>query len=207
MKLKNSLTTTLIVVISGFFIVANYAPTITWGNLTLQDNLLLIRKAAFPEDGFQVLHGVYTGEWWRVLTVNLTHANWLHLGFNMLVFFQLGNIVEHYYGKARYSLILLVSAVTASFSCLLFVPANEASVGASGMIFGLFGVMLVSGKRMGVDYRQVLGSLVLNLIITFTIPNIAWQAHIGGLIGGFVVGVIIDRLPRPNRGRFIQTWE
>jgi membrane associated rhomboid family serine protease len=193
MKLKNSLTTSLIVVIAGFFIIATYAPTITWGNLTLQDNLLLINKAVF---GDNQVHGVYAGEWWRVLTVILTHANWLHLGSNMLVFFQLGNIVELYYGKARYALILLVSALTASFSCLLLDPVNQPSVGASGMIFGLFGVMLVTGKKMHVDYRQVLGLLVLNIAFSF-VPGVDWHAHAGGIIGGLATALILQVfLPR-----------
>lgn len=202
MKLKNSLTTVLIFIIVAFYIIAAYAPTVTWGSLGLQDHLMLINKAVFPDGQ---LHGVYAGEWWRIFTVVLTHANWIHLGFNMLVLFQLGNIVERYYGKGRYAILLLVSLVVSSFAAVQLMPVNEPSVGASGMIFGLFGVMLVSGKRMGVDYRQVVGLVVLNLVITFAIPNIAWQAHIGGLIGGFIAGVIIDRIPRPNRGRFIQS--
>jgi len=195
MKLKNSLTTTLIVVISGFFIIATYAPTITWGGLNLQDNLLLINKAVFSDNQ---VHGVYAGEWWRVLTVVLTHANWLHLGSNMLVFFQLGNIVEHYYGRARYAFILLASAVAASFSCLLLDPVNQPSVGASGMIFGLFGVMLVTGKRMGVDFRQVMGLLVLNIAFSF-VPGVDWHAHIGGLLGGALAALLLRTITPRQR--------
>lgn len=200
MKLKNSLTTNLIVVISGFFIVAKYAPTITWGGLGLQDHLLLINKAVFSDNQ---VHGVFVGEWWRVLTVVLTHANWLHLGSNMLVFFQLGNIVERYYGKARFGFILLASALLASFSSLWLDPANQPSVGASGMIFGLFGVMLLSGKRMGVDFRQVMGLLLLNIAFSF-VPGVDWHAHTGGLIGGLIAALIIQAIPgRPVR----QNWE
>jgi len=192
MKLKNSLTTTLIVVISGFFIIANYAPTVTWGGLSLQQNLLLINRAIFSDNQ---LHGVYAGEWWRVLTVVLTHANWLHLGSNMLVFFQLGNIVEHFYGRARYGLILLVSALVASFSVLWLDPVNQPSVGASGMIFGLFGVMLITGKKMGVDYRQVMGLLVLNIAFSF-VPGVDWHAHAGGLVGGLLAALVLQAIPR-----------
>lgn len=192
MKLKNSLTTTLIVVISGFFIVANYAPTVTWGGLSLQQNLLLINKAIFSDNQ---LHGVYAGEWWRVLTVVLTHANWLHLGSNMLVFFQLGNIVEHFYGRARYGFILLASALVASFSVLWLDPVNQPSVGASGMIFGLFGVMLITGKKMGVDYRQVMGLLVLNIAFSF-VPGVDWHAHAGGLVGGLLAALVLQAIPR-----------
>ncbi len=201
MKLKNSLTTTLIVVISGFFIVATYAPTITWGGLGLQEHLLLINKAIFPDNQ---VHGVYAGEWWRVLTVVLTHASWLHLGMNMLVLFQLGNIVEGYYGRTRYSIILLASTVSASFASLLLDPLNQPSVGASGMIFGLFGAMALTGKKMGVDYRQVMAYLVLNLVIGFAIPNVDWHAHVGGLIGGLLAALILQALPHH---RIPQRWE
>ncbi len=201
MKLKNSLTTILIVVISGFFIIANYAPTITWSGIGLQDHLLLINKAIFPDNQ---VHGVYAGEWWRVFTVALTHASWLHLGMNMLVLFQLGNIVERFYGEIRYSLILVASVVSASFASLLLDPVNQPSVGASGMIFGLFGAMVLTGKKMGVDYRQVMGYLVLNLVIGFAIPNVDWHAHVGGLIGGLLAALVLQALPRR---RIQQRWE
>jgi membrane associated rhomboid family serine protease len=183
MKLKNSLTTVLIFIIVAFYIVAAYAPTITWGSLGLQEHLLLIRKAIFPDNQ---VHGVFAGEWYRVVTVALTHASWFHLGSNMLAFFQLGNIVERYYGRTKYAILLAASLLSSSAVALWLLPVNAPAVGASGMIFGLFGIMLVTGRRMGVDYRQVLGLIVLNLVITFAIPGIAWQAHIGGLIGGYL---------------------
>jgi len=196
MKLKNSLTTNLIVVISGFFIIANYAPKITWGGLGLQDNLLLINKAIF-NDGR--IHGVFAGEWWRVFTVVLTHASWIHLGMNMLVLFQLGTIVERFYGLTRYAFILLISTVGASFASLWLDPSNQPSVGASGMIFGLFGAMVIAGKRMPVQYGQVLGYLALNLVIGFTIPNVDWHAHVGGLIGGGLAALLLRaRTPRQH---------
>jgi len=195
MKLKNSLTTNLIVVITGFFIVATYAPTVTWGGLGLQDHLLLINKAIFSDNQ---IHGVFAGEWWRVLSVVLTHASWLHLGSNMLVLFQLGNLVEHFYGRTRYALILIASAVTASFASLWLDPVNQPSVGASGMIFGLFGVMLISGKKMGVDYRQVMGLLVLNIAFSF-VPGVDWHAHAGGFLGGVLATLILRAVPTRQR--------
>ncbi len=196
MKLKNSLTTNLIVVISGFFIIANYVPKITWGGLGLQDNLLLINKAIFSDGR---IHGVFAGEWWRVFTVVLTHASWIHLGMNMLVLFQLGTIVERFYGLTRYAFILLISTVGASFASLWLDPSNQPSVGASGMIFGLFGAMVIAGKRMPVQYGQVLGYLALNLVIGFTIPNVDWHAHVGGLIGGGLAALLLRaRTPRQH---------
>ena len=182
------MTTSFVVIIIGFFIVAKYAPTITWGSLGLQEHLLLINKAIFPDNQ---LHGVFAGEWYRIFTVVLTHASWMHLASNMLVFFQLGNLVEIFYGKLRYSAILLISALVASFVCLYLNPVNQPSVGASGMIFGLFGVMLAVGKKMGVDYRQVLGLLALNIVFSFA-PGVDWHAHAGGFIGGLLAGYILQ---------------
>ncbi len=182
------MTTSFVVIIIGFFIVASYAPAITWGSLGLQEHLLLINKAIFPDNQ---LHGVFAGEWYRIFTVVLTHRSWMHLASNMLVFFQLGNLVEIFYGKLRYSAILLISALVASFVCLYLNPVNQPSVGASGMIFGLFGVMLAVGKKMGVDYRQVLGLLALNIVFSFA-PGVDWHAHAGGFIGGLLAGYILQ---------------
>ena len=198
MKLKNSITTVLIFIIVGFYIVANYVPNFTWGGLDLQSQLLLVGKAPLS-DGSYV--GVFAGQWWRVLTVTLTHASWIHLGSNMLAFFQLGNIVERFYGRTKYIFILLASLIASSVLALILLPEYQTCVGASGMIFGLFGVMLVTGKRMGVDYRQVLGLIVLNLLITFAVPNIAWQAHIGGLIGGYLAAQLINLFNNPRSQR------
>jgi membrane associated rhomboid family serine protease len=200
-KLKNSITTVLISVIVAVYIVAHYALSITWGGVPLQDQLLLVGKIPL-NDGTSL--GVFGGQWWRVLTVALTHANWLHLGFNMMAFFQLGNIIERYYGRVRYSVILFLSLVTSSLVAVWLLPAGQPCVGASGMIYGLFGALLVMGKRAGVDYRQLVGNIVINLIITFSIPGIAWQAHLGGLVGGIGAAFLIQSL-RQNPSR--QTWE
>jgi len=201
MKLKNSLTTNLIVVITGFYIIATYAPKITWGGIPLQYHLLLVNQLPLTDGTFI---GVGSGEWWRVFTVVLTHASWLHIGMNMLVLFQLGNIVEHFYGVGRYAFILILSTFFASGLSLILDPETQLSVGASGMIFGLFGAMVVAGKKMPVDYKQVLGYLVINLIIGFTLPNIDWHAHVGGLLGGALAAFILRAYPRR---RAPQLWE
>lgn len=201
MKLKNSLTTNLIVVIAGFYIVATYASSITWGGIPLQYHLLLVNQLPLTDGSFI---GVGSGEWWRIFTVVLTHASWLHLGMNMLVLFQLGNIVEHFYGAGRYTFILILSTLCASTLSLLLDPSTQPSVGASGMIFGLFGAMVVAGKRMPVNYREVLGYLVINLVISFAVPNVDWHAHVGGLAGGALAALALKAFPRRRK---ISHWE
>ena len=196
MQKRNSLTTIFIVVITGAYLLANYFGNLIPG-LPLQERLFLI-KYALLSDGLP--HGVHSGEWYRYFTVALTHANFTHILFNMLALYSLGTAVENYFGRAKYSVILFLSLLSASFTSNYFAATNMPAVGASGMIFGLFGAILVTGRKMGVDYRQTLGVIGINLLITF-IPgtNIDWRAHLGGLLGGALITLIIGGFNRPKQ--------
>ena len=188
MREKNSLTTYLIIVICGFYFTAQYYPNILHLSLPLQQELFLIKSAYFPDGS---LHGVNQGEYWRLVTVALTHGSITHLLFNMLALWQLGTIIEKIYGKAKYSLILLGSLPFGSAASYFFNPTNVPAVGASGMIFGLFAALLVTSRKYGIDYKNVVGVIVVNLMITFLVPNIDWHAHIGGLIGGAITTYLV----------------
>lgn len=196
MKERNSLTTYLIIVICGFYFTAQYYPNILHLSLPLQQELFLIKSAYFPDGQ---LHGVDHGEYWRLITVALTHGSITHLLFNMLAFWQLGNIIEKIYGKAKYSVILLGSLLAGSVASYFFNPTNVPAVGASGMIFGLFAAMLVTSRKYGIDYKNVVGVIVLNLLITFLVPNIDWHAHVGGLIGGAIATYLVRGLNGPKQ--------
>ncbi len=182
MKEKDSLTTILIVLISGLFIVQNYFYRNLLGDFALVGS-------AYVE------HHQY----YRWLTVALVHASWTHLLFNMLALYQLGNLVEQAMGKWRYAIILVVSLVAGSALSFFLMPAVGASVGASGMIFGLFGSMLVFGKRIGIDYKNLIGTLVLNAALPLLFHNIDWHAHVGGFIGGAVVTFLLISFNRPQQ--------
>jgi len=196
MHKRNSLTTILILVITGAYVVANYFANLIPG-IPLQERLFLI-KYALLSDGLP--HGIQSGEFYRYFTVALTHANFTHILFNMLALYSLGTSVENYFGRFKYSVILLVSLFGASYISNYFAVTNRAAVGASGMIFGLFGAILITGRRMGVDYRQTLGVIVVNILITF-IPgaNIDWHAHLGGFISGALITLIISGFHRPKK--------
>ena len=153
MKEKNSLTTTIIVVICGFYFTAQYYPNILHLSLPLQQELFLIKDAYFPDGK---LHGVNQGEYWRLITVALTHGSITHLLFNMLALWQLGHSIETIYGKGKYVVILLGSLLAGSAASYFFNPSNVPAVGASGMIFGLFAALLVTGRRYGIDYKNVI---------------------------------------------------
>ena len=191
MKLKGrSITDLSIIVIAGFFIAAQYLFP------HLQEHLFLIKRALLS-DGQP--HGTHFGEWWRLLTVALTHASWIHLVMNMLFFHQIGSLVEAYFGKAKYLLLMLTSLVGASLLSNQFAIDNVPSVGASGMLFGLFGAFIVVSRRVGADQRSIYLTLALNVGITFSIPGIDWHAHLGGLITGAIVGYLLLLFNGPKK--------
>ncbi len=179
MQRKYTLTNWLIAIISACYVIATYLPNLT--NPPVQEQLFLIRRAILSDGA---VHGVATGEWYRLVTVALTHGSLTHLLFNMLALFSVGTPVELFYGRLKFSIIFAVSLLTASATSYAFNPENVPAVGASGAIFGLFAAMLVTGRRMGVDYRSVGGVIAVNLLITFVVPNVDWHAHVGGIIGG-----------------------
>lgn len=143
------------------------------------------------------LVGVDAGEWYRLVTGGFLHANLLHLGMNMYLLYVLGSVLEPAFGRLRFSLIYVVTLLTGSLGVMLIDP-NSLTVGASGAVFGLMGVMVVAQRASGIDvWRNGIGGLVvLNVLITFTIPNISIGGHLGGLAGGLLVGALLVELPR-----------
>jgi len=141
------------------------------------------------------LIGVAHGEWWRIVTSGFLHANLIHVGMNCFILYQLGQLLEPALGRLRFGLVYLVAMLTGSFGVLLLDP-TAFTVGASGAVFGLMGMAVALMRSRGVNVFDtgLGGLLVLNLIITFTIPGISIGGHVGGLIGGFVAGWILTDL-------------
>jgi membrane associated rhomboid family serine protease len=147
---------------------------------------------------------VSSGEWWRLVTSGFLHANVLHIGSNMLALFFIGRGLEPALGALRLGLIYFVSLVAGSLGVIVLEP-GALSIGASGAIFGLMGAYVVFARARGINIMQTgIGPVILlNLVITFTIPNISKGGHIGGLIGGAAMGWIIVEFARRrqlNRG-------
>ncbi len=136
--------------------------------------------------------GVAYGEWWRIVTSGFLHENLIHIGFNMWVLYYLGVMLEPTLGRLRFALIYGVSLLCGSFGALLVTP-HSPTVGASGAIFGLMGAAAVELRARQIPLFQtgVGGLIVLNLIISFSIPGISWGGHIGGLIGGAIAAAVL----------------
>jgi membrane associated rhomboid family serine protease len=143
--------------------------------------------------------GVTEGEWYRLVTSMFSHEEIWHIGFNMLGLWWLGGPLEAALGRARYLALYLVSGLAGSALTYLLAEPTTASLGASGAIFGLFGATGALVRRLNADMRPVIGLLVINLVFTFGWNNIAWQAHIGGLVAGAVIGYAMLHAPRERR--------
>lgn len=140
-------------------------------------------------------------QWWRIISSGFLHAGLVHIAVNMISLYSLGRFIEAIIGSGRMALIYTISLIASGLAVVYMSPMDSAgAVGASGAIFGLFGALFAAGFKLGPRGMQLvrdnLGILVLNLVITFTVPGIAWQAHVGGLIAGFIVTFLIYSPPR-----------
>ncbi|MFD7765817.1 rhomboid family intramembrane serine protease [Streptomyces sp. NPDC059787] len=153
----------------------------------------------WPPAPFMPAQGVADGEWYRLVTSMFTHEEIWHIGFNMLSLWWLGGPLEQALGRARYLALYLVSGLAGSALTYLLASGTTASLGASGAIFGLFGATAVLMRRLNYDMRPIIALLVINLIFTFGWSSIAWQAHIGGLVAGVVIGYAMVHAPRERR--------
>ncbi|MFN0028866.1 MAG: rhomboid family intramembrane serine protease [Acidimicrobiales bacterium] len=144
--------------------------------------------------------GVAQGEWWRLVTGGFLHGGAMHLAFNMFALWSLGQIMEQVLGSVRFAAAYMASLLAGSFGVMVLSP-NDITVGASGAVFGLFGLLLMLQLSRSIPLRQTgLGlTLALNLGITFVIPNISIGGHLGGLAGGAVIGLSLFGLPRSAR--------
>jgi membrane associated rhomboid family serine protease len=130
---------------------------------------------------------------WRMLTSVFVHSTGLifHVALNMYTLWIFGQLLEGLLGRWRFLALYLISGLAGSVAVLWLADPGTGVVGASGAIFGLMGAFLVIQRRLGGNATQLLILVGINLVIGF-VPgfNISWQAHLGGLVGGALVGLI-----------------
>jgi len=153
---------------------------------------LLGRLALWPP-------AVAGGDFYRLATSAFLHYGILHLLFNMWALYIVGPPLEQWLGRLRYVALYALSALGGSVMVYLFSPLNAATVGASGAVFGLFGATFVVARKLRLDVRWVVALIVINLVLTFSIPGISWQGHLGGLITGGALAGAYAYAPRAHR--------
>lgn len=133
-----------------------------------------------------------TGEWYRIVTSGFLHFGLLHLAFNMYLLYLLGQLLEPAIGRVRFALLYAAALLGGSAGAMLIQPTGFHG-GASGAVFGLMGAAFVGYSIRGVNpFSTGIGTiLVLNLVITFTIPGISVGGHLGGVVVGALCGLVV----------------
>ncbi|MEU0360132.1 rhomboid family intramembrane serine protease [Streptomyces cyaneofuscatus] len=166
---------------------------------SLLNDLVLLGRAWDPTPPPGSIEGIAEGQWYRLVTSMFLHQEVWHIGFNMLGLWWLGGPLEAALGRVRYLALYLLSGLAGSALTYLIAAPNQPSLGASGAIFGLLGATAVLMRRMNYDMRPVLILLALNLVFTFTMGGIAWEAHVGGLVAGVLIAIGLVHAPREHR--------
>ena len=177
---------------------------------------IIVSFYALSTDGTQLALGLElnkqalaAGDWYRLFSVTLVHANLLHLAVNMYALYLLGPLVEGIWGSATFGLFYLLTAAAAS--TVSFVASPVASVGASGAIFGLVGVAIagtrihnpILDRRARAIVPQLGTIVVINLVFGFAVGGgIDNAAHIGGLVAGLWLGLFVP----PGRVRTMRDF-
>lgn len=159
------------------------------------DNQLLL--GAFPAIG-QVYPGIEDGGFYRLITAMFIHYGLVHLLLNMWALWVLGRNLEAVLGPLRFLALYLLAGVGGNVASYLLSP-DALAAGASTAIFGLFAATFIILRRLKRDTSAIIGVLVINLVLTFSIARISWQGHLGGLVTGAMVGAILAYAPRANR--------
>jgi rhomboid protease GluP len=150
---------------------------------------------------------VEDGQYWRLLSAMFLHGDgtpagaFLHLGLNLFALFQLGTLYELMFGTRRFTFVYFTSGIVASLTSMI---RNVGfSVGASGAIFGIVGAFIFSVRRSPRwrherAARSIVNQLIFwiaaNIVFGMSIPKIDMAAHLGGLVAGLVLGML---LPHP----------
>lgn len=169
---------------------------------------------AFWAPVFQTGTGLYPGQSLVMfLTYGLLHGGLMHLAMNMFSLTAVARELARFMGPQRMGLVYLVSQIAAALAFAWMSALTAPMVGASGAIFGLAGALIGQAikwrRHNAMSMRPIWQTVLiiggLNIALTFAVPNIAWQAHLGGAIAGFVLGLLLPLKPelrRSHRSRF-----
>ena len=149
------------------------------------------------------------GEWWRLITPIFLHGGLIHFGFNTYVLLQLGPMIEELYGTRRFWVIYLASGIAGNLASQLLRPGVNV-IGASGAICGLIGLLLAYGMRRGgpagEQIKQGMLRYAVYILIFSLLPGISLLSHVGGFVGGLLVGLAVPVGALRDRGQTL-AWQ
>jgi membrane associated rhomboid family serine protease len=177
-------------------------PWVTYVLIALNVVMFVLQKANADVQQQLILwpNGIaFRDEYYRLVTSGFLHAGITHILFNMVALYFTGPALERALGHARFVGLYALSLLGGSVLVYLLTPPGQATLGASGAIFGLFGATFVLSRKLDLDVRGIVGLIVINLAITFIAPGISWQGHVGGLLTGAAVAWVLAYAPQAKR--------
>jgi membrane associated rhomboid family serine protease len=143
------------------------------------------------------------GQWYRLVSSGFLHYGILHLAFNMYALWALGQTLEPMLGRVRFALAYFACLLAGSAGALLLQP-HGLHGGASGAVFGLFGLVIVGFLQRGINplTTSLGGVLIINVLLSFR-PGISFGGHLGGLVGGALCAVV---MMAPPQRRYPEAW-
>ncbi|MEU0095975.1 rhomboid family intramembrane serine protease [Kribbella sp. NPDC006257] len=140
---------------------------------------------------------------WRLLTSAFTHVQIFHIFSNLFMLWQLGPMLEQILGRLRFTVLYLLSALGGGVAVWILGAPGSATLGASGAVLGLVGALLVISKARGLDVTWIVGYVAITAVLSFIVPNISWEGHLGGFVTGAAVAWLFlqDTKRRQNKVR------
>ena len=138
---------------------------------------------------------VANGDFIRLLGSGFLHYGILHLAVNMYALYIVGVACENALGRIRFTAVYFVALLGGS-AAVMFGNGLAATAGASGAVFGLFGAILIILLRLKRNANMIIGVIVLNVIISVSVPGVSWQGHFGGLVAGSIATAGIIYAPK-----------
>ncbi len=151
------------------------------GSVAHNEDALLFQQWALQRYAF------LDGAWWQMLTSGFLHIGPVHLAFNMIALWVIGRDLEQVLGSLRFLTVYLVSLLGGSLVVLLLENPVSRTAGASGAVFGLMGGLAIVLMKLRLSPRPALTIILLNVVISFVLPNISILGHLGGLAFGAAV--------------------
>ncbi|MGH3519683.1 MAG: rhomboid family intramembrane serine protease [Haloechinothrix sp.] len=151
------------------------------------------------QQGVLLPPAIAIGDLWRLFTSGFLHYGPLHLAVNMLALWFLGRDLELLLGKVRYLAVYLLALLGGGVAVYALEDINSFTAGASGAVYGMLGGVLVAAVRLKLNLAPIIGIILINLVISVSIPQISLLGHLGGLIAGAVLTVAMVYAPERRR--------
>ncbi|TCN39605.1 membrane associated rhomboid family serine protease [Kribbella orskensis] len=178
-------------------------PIVTFTMLALNVLVFIVVRTGSPRvvNDLVLVPVLVDTEPWRLLTSAYTHVQIFHIFSNLFMLYVVGPPLEQMLGRLRFTVLYVLSALGGSVAVWLLGSPISATLGASGAVLGLVGALLVISRARGLDVTWIIAYVAITAVISFTIPNISWQGHLGGFVTGAAVAWIFLQDTKRRRSK------